>query len=67
MESLKKTIAIVMLLVVCGVSASAQVSPSKIFETIMQRSFRRFQGAINDLVGLNGFAFKITSIRLLNF
>lgn len=64
MESLKKTIAIVMLLVVCGVSASAQVSPSKIFENnYAKEASGDYQGAINDLVGLNGFDYH-KSLRL---
>lgn len=37
MEFLKKRIAIFLLLVVFGVSASAQVSPSKVFENSLRK------------------------------
>ena len=67
MESLKKTIAIVMLLVVCGVSASAQVSPSKIFENnYAKEASGDYQGAINDLVGFhkkNGKYATLTAVQ----
>lgn len=64
MEFLKKRIAIFLLLVVFGVSASAQVSPSKVFEnSYAKEAAGDYQGAINDLVGLNGFDYH-KSLRL---
>ncbi|HPW65567.1 MAG TPA: tetratricopeptide repeat protein [Salinivirgaceae bacterium] len=64
MESLKKNVAIFMLLVVFGVSSSAQVNPSKVFEnSYAKEASGDYQGAINDLVGLNGFDYH-KSLRL---
>ena len=64
MEFLKKRIAIFLLLVVFGVSASAQVRPSKVFEnSYAKEAAGDYQGAINYLVGLNGFDYH-KSLRL---
>jgi len=64
MEFLKKNIAIFILLAVFGVSVSAQVSPSKVFEnSYAKEASGDYQGAINDLVGLNGFDYH-KSLRL---
>ena len=64
MDFLKKIISIFMLLVVFGVSDSAQVSPSKVFEnSYANEAAGDYHGAINDLVGLNGFDYH-KSLRL---
>ncbi len=64
MEFLKKNVAIILLLFVFGVSASAQVSPAKVFEnSYAKEASGDYQGAINDLVGLNGFDYH-KSLRL---
>ncbi len=64
MEFLKKNIAIFLLLIVFGVSASAQVSPAKVFEnSYAKEAAGDYQGAINELVNLNGFEYH-KSLRL---
>lgn len=64
MEILKKSVAIFVLLLVFGITASAQVSPSKVFEnSYAKEAAGDYQGAINELVGLNGFDYH-KSIRL---
>lgn len=64
MEFLKRNTVIFILLFAFGVSASAQVSPSKVFEnSYTKEASGDYQGAINELVILNGFDYH-KSIRL---
>lgn len=64
MEFLKKNIAIISLLFLFGVTASAQVSSSKVFEnSYAKEASGDYQGAINELLRLNGFDYH-KSLRL---
>ena len=64
MEFLKKNSAILILLILFGFSASAQVTPSKLFEnSYAKEAAGDYKGAINELVGLNGFDYH-KSLRL---
>jgi tetratricopeptide (TPR) repeat protein len=64
MEFLKKKRVIMIFLVMFGVSASAQITPSKVFETsYTKEAVGDYKGAINEIVGLNGFDYH-KSLRL---
>ena len=56
MEFLKKNTIILILLILFGFSASAQITPSKVFEnSYAKEASGDYQDAINELAGLNGF------------